>query len=160
MTSSKEYPVHIVAVAGFVTNAQGQVLMIKSPRYGDWEFPGGQVEESETLTHALVREVFEETGITVKVKSLVGVYSNTRTPSIVMLDFICEYISGKPRTSSESSQVEWVERDETLSRIKRKSIYKRMKDMLEFTGEIIYRAYHVDPHQTDVKYTELEDRKI
>ena len=43
------------------------------------------MEEGETLTHALEREVFEETGITVKVKSLVGIYSNTRKPSIVVI---------------------------------------------------------------------------
>ena len=157
MPSDKDYPVHIVAVGGLVANASGHVLMIKSPRYGDWEFPGGQVEESETLIHALRREVFEETGITVKVKSLVGIYSNTRW-SIVNIDFICEYVSGELRISDESSQVEWVEQDEALSRIKRKSIYKRMKDMLEFSGEIIYRAYLIDG--TDAKYTELEDRKI
>ena len=156
----KDYPVHIVAVGGLVTNADGQVLMIKSPRYGDWEFPGGQVEESEILTHALEREVFEETGITVKVKSLVGIYSNTREPSIVMMDFICEYVSGEPIPSEESQEVEWVNRDDVLSRIKRKSIYKRMKDMLEFSGEIVYRAYLVDPYQVDRKYTEWEDRKI
>jgi 8-oxo-dGTP diphosphatase len=160
MKSNKEYPVHIVAVGGFVTNPRGQVLMIKSPRYGDWEFPGGQVEESETLTHALEREVLEETGITVKVKLLVGVYSNTRKPSIVIMDFICEYVSGEPTKSAESSQVEWVNRDEVLARIKRDAIYERMKDMLEFSGEITYRAYLVDPNQVDVKYSELEDRMI
>jgi 8-oxo-dGTP diphosphatase len=134
--------------------------MIKSPRYGDWEFPGGQVEESETLTHALEREVLEETGITVNVKLLVGVYSNTRKPSIVIMDFICEYVSGEPTKSAESSQVEWVNRDEVLARIKRDAIYERMKDMLEFSGEITYRAYLVDPNQVDVKYSELEDRMI
>ncbi|HKJ38294.1 MAG TPA: NUDIX hydrolase [Anaerolineales bacterium] len=160
MTSDKDYPVHIVAVGGLVTNANGQVLMIKSPRYGDWEFPGGQVEESETLTHALAREIIEETGIMVKVRSLVGVYSNTRKPSIVMMDFICEYVSGEPAISAESSQVEWVDRDQALPRIKRDAIYKRMKDMLEFSGEIIYRAYFVDPNRVDINYTELEDRKI
>ena len=158
--NDKEYPVHIVAVGGLVTNESGQVLLIRSPRYGDWEFPGGQVEESETLTHALVREVLEETGITVKVKSLVGIYSNTRKPSIVNMDFICEYVSSEPRTSVESSQVEWVERGEVFSRIKREVIYKRMKDMLDFSGEVIYRAYLVDPNRAHVRYTELEDRNI
>jgi 8-oxo-dGTP diphosphatase len=64
------------------------------------------VDESETIPHALEREVLEETGIVVHLKSLVGIYSNTRKPSIVNLDFICEYVSGEPKTSPESSQVE------------------------------------------------------
>lgn len=154
------YPMHVVAVGGFVTNEQGQILMIKSPRYGDWEFPGGQVEEGEILTDALIREVLEETGITVNIKSLIGVYSNTRKPSILMMDFICDYVSGEPKTSAESSQVEWVHRDEVLSRIKRDAIYRRMKDMIEFSGEVTYRAYYVDPTRIDLNYKELEDRKI
>ena len=156
----KKFPTHIVAAGAFVTNSQGQVLMIKSPRYGDWEFPGGQVEESETIPHALEREVFEETGIVVHLGSLVGIYSNTRKPSIVNLDFICDYISGEPRTSAESSQVEWVNREEALSRVQRKAIYGRLKNMLEFNGEITYRAYIVDPNRIDITYEELEDRKI
>jgi 8-oxo-dGTP diphosphatase len=155
-----KYPTHIVAAGAFVTNALGQVLMIKSPRYGDWEFPGGQVEESETIPHALEREVLEETGIVVKVKRLVGIYSNTRKPSIVNLDFTCEYISGEPKTSAESSEVEWVDREEALKRVQRKAIHGRLRDMLEFDGEITYRAYFVDPNRIDLKYQELEDRKI
>jgi 8-oxo-dGTP diphosphatase len=151
---------HIVATGGFVTNSQGQVLLINSPRYGDWEFPGGQVEESETIPQALEREVFEETGIVVRVKSLVGIYSNTWKPSIVKMDFICEYISGEPRPSAESTHVEWVDRDESLSRVKREAIYKRLKNMLEFSGEITYRAYFVGPNRIDLNYKELEERKI
>jgi 8-oxo-dGTP diphosphatase len=157
---TKNYPMHILAAGGFVTNSHGQVLLIKSPRYGDWEFPGGQVEEGETIPYALEREVFEETGIVVRVKSLVGIYSNTRKPSIVNMDFICEYISGEPKTSAESSQVEWVEREEALSRVKRAAVYKRLKNMFEFSGEVTYGAYFVDPNRIDLNYTELEDRKI
>jgi 8-oxo-dGTP diphosphatase len=154
------YPIHIVATGGFVTNLQGQVLLIKSSRYRDWEFPGGQVEESETIPHALEREVFEETGIIVQVKSLVGIYSNIRKPSIVIMDFICEYISGELTTTAESTQVEWVDSAEALSRVKRDAIYKRLKNMLEFSGEVIYRAYYVDPNRVDLNYRELENRRI
>lgn len=151
---------HIVAAGGLVINSQGRVLLLKSPRYGDWEFPGGQVEEGETITHALKREVFEETGIVARVKSLVGIYSNIRTPSILNLDFVCEYVSGEPKTSAESTQVEWVDRAEALSRVKREAVHRRLKNMLEFSGEITYRAYFVDPNQIDLNYRELEDRKI
>jgi 8-oxo-dGTP diphosphatase len=157
---TQTYPMHIVAAGAFVTNSQGQVLMIKSPRYGDWEFPGGQVEEGETIPHAVEREVLEETGIQVRVSSLVGIYSNTRKPSIVNLDFICEYISGEPRPSLESSQVEWVDREDALSRVQRMAIWGRLKNMLDFTGEITYRAYSVDPNRVDLNYQEFENRKI
>ena len=151
---------HIVAAGGFVTNSPGQVLLLKSPRYGDWEFPGGQVEEGETIPHALEREVFEETGIIVRVKSLVGIYSNLRKPSIVNMDFSCEYVSGELTTSEESTQVEWVASEEALFRVKREAIYRRLKNMLEFSGEITYGAYFVDPNRIDLNYKELEDRKI
>lgn len=155
-----DYPAHIVAAGGFVTNAIGQVLLLKSPRYGDWEFQGGQVEEGETIPHALEREVLEETGIVVKVKSLVGIYSNIRKPSIVNMDFICEYVSGEPKTSNESSQVEWVDRNGALSRVKRDAIRNRLRNMLEFTGEIKYLAYLVDPNRIDLNYQEVENRNI
>jgi 8-oxo-dGTP diphosphatase len=157
---ANNYPMHIVATGGFVANSKGQILLIRSPRYDDWEFPGGQVEEGETIPHALEREVFEETGIVVSVRSLVGIYSNTRKPSIVNMDFICEYVSGEPTTSMESTEVEWVDREEALSRVKREAIYKRLKNMLEFSGEVTYRAYFVDPNRIDLNYGELEERKI
>ncbi len=150
---------HIVAVAAYVTNERQQVLMIKSPRR-DWEFPGGQVEVGETLTQALKREVLEETGIVVEPKLLVGIYSNTRKPSLLMLDFVCEYVSGEPKVSAESLQVEWVERSDALARVKRPAIRGRLQKMLEFTGQVTYRAYFVDPLQVDVPYTVLEERKI
>lgn len=157
---TNKYPVHIVASGGFVLNSKNQVLMLKSPRYDDWEFPGGQIEESETIPHGLEREILEETGIIVKTKSLIGVYSNIRTPSIVMLDFLCEYVSGNPQPSNESSDVKWVNQEDALKLVKRESIYKRLKNMLEFDGAINYIAYLVDPNIKDLNYQEFENRKI
>ncbi len=78
------YPSHIVAVAGVIRNEEGNILLIKSPLRG-WEPPGGQVEVGEDLLTALKREVLEETGCTVKVGGLVGVQSNLRPPTKVML---------------------------------------------------------------------------
>ena len=143
-------PKHIVAVAGLVRDSEGRVLMIRSPR-GDWEFPGGQVEEGEDLVTALQREVFKETGIAVTVGRLAGVYSNVK-PHIVMFDFLCELVSGELQTSAESLAVEWVEAGEVLERIIRPVIRDRMRDMLEFTGEIVYRAYEFDAGEVYTEY--------
>lgn len=151
-------PKHIVAVAGLVTDPEGRVLMVLSPRR-DWEFPGGQVEEGETLTAALEREVMEETGVRVAVGNLVGVYSNVKS-HIVMLDFLCEYLGGELKTSTESLAVEWVERNEALSRIIRPAIQDRLRDMMEFDGRVIYRAYIFDASEVHAEYTVHEERRI
>jgi 8-oxo-dGTP diphosphatase len=151
-------PKHIVAVAGLVTDTHNRVLMVLSPRR-DWEFPGGQVEEGETLTAALKREVREETGVEVAVGPLVGVYSNVKS-SLVMLDFLCEYQEGELTTSDESLKVEWVERTEALARVKRSPIRDRLRDMLEFDGQVIYRAYTFASGQVSADYTIHEEKPL
>ncbi len=132
--------------------------MIRSPRR-DWEFPGGQVEAGETLTGALRREVYEETGVRVEVGQLVGVYSNIKS-HIVMFDFLCTWIEGEPRISPESLEVVWVAREEALAYIIRPAIRERMRDMLEFTGQVVYRAYSFDANEVHAAYTVHEERTI
>ncbi len=151
-------PKHIIAVAGLVVDAQDRALMIRSPRR-DWEFPGGQVEEGESLTDALRREVREETGVTVTVGALVGVYSNVQS-HIVMFGFLCDLVGGELTPSVESLEVAWVNRDEALARIIRPAIRDRMRDMLEFDGQVVYRAYTFDAHEVHAEYTVHEERRI
>lgn len=140
------FPRHIVAVAGLISNPEGDILLVHSPRRG-WEFPGGQVEEGETLMQALEREVREEAGINIYVGQLVGVYSNIGQPTKVMLDFIGTWASGGLATSNESLQTEWVSHHEALQRITHPAIHDRLRNMLTFSGHVVYRAYTTNPYQ-------------
>ncbi len=100
-----DFPRHIVAVAGLISDKNGAILLVRSPRRG-WEFPGGQVEEGETLAQALEREVREEAGISISVDALVGIYSNTKQPTKVMFSFLGQWLEGELSTSSESLETE------------------------------------------------------
>ena len=140
------HPKHIVAVSGLISHPNGKILLIRGPRRG-WEFPGGQVKEGENLIEALQREIQEEAGITASIGSLVGIYSNIKSPTKLMFGFLGDYVCGELSTSDESIETEWVARHSVLQRILHQAIYDRMKDMLDFSGCVIYRVYTTDPYQ-------------
>lgn len=140
------HPKHIVAVSGLISHPDGNILLIRGPRRG-WEFPGGQVEEGENLIEALQREIHEEAGVTASIGSLVGIYSNIKLPTKVAFGFLGDYVSGELATSDESLETEWVARHSVLQRISNPVIYDRMKDMLDFSGRVIYRVYTNNPYQ-------------
>ncbi|HBM4265708.1 TPA: NUDIX domain-containing protein, partial [Listeria innocua] len=62
-------------VSGYFINTEGKILLQKRNDKNMWGFPGGAIELGESFEEAIIREYFEETGLRVKVKSLIGIYS-------------------------------------------------------------------------------------
>ena len=80
-----------------VVNKEGKLLLIKrAKKEGDlvWAFPGGKVEEGETKEQACIREIFEETGINVKIKQILGERIHPNTNAKITY-FLCNYVSGE-----------------------------------------------------------------
>ena len=50
-----------------VMDGEVQTVLVHRPRYDDWSFPKGKVEDGETLPEAAVREVREETGVDARI---------------------------------------------------------------------------------------------
>lgn len=72
-------PVTLVPVAfAMVRDPRGLVLLVRRVDTGNWELPGGRVEVGESAGAAVVREVGEETGLVVRVRGLVGLFTSPR----------------------------------------------------------------------------------
>ena len=99
-------PKHSVSVAGIVVDDDGRVLVIQRRDNSHWEPPGGVLEVDETPAAGTCREVLEETGVSVAVEELSGVYKNM-TRGIVALVFKCRPVNGQPGPTSESKTVAW-----------------------------------------------------
>src|SRR5262245_11565196 len=66
------------AVAAVVTDAADRVLLCQqSGGHRLWGLPGGKIRNAESPVHAVMRDVFEETGMDIKVVDLVGIYQLT-----------------------------------------------------------------------------------
>jgi ADP-ribose pyrophosphatase YjhB (NUDIX family) len=55
---------------------KNKVLLIRRTDNHRWCLPGGFMRAGETISEACQREVWEETGLTVKANRLIGIYSN------------------------------------------------------------------------------------
>ena len=147
-------PTHIVAVGGIVENEEQEILLVKTI-HGGWVFPGGQVEVGENLMDALYREVYEESGIDIVIVNLIGIYSNTGmykwhdgktdVPTKVMMDFICQPISGELAISEETTDSRWVAKDQVLEMITSPAIRERFEAYLAFDGSVNYIDYVTKP---------------
>lgn len=142
-------PKHIVTAACLVRRDDGAVAMVRTERRG-WECPGGQIAEGEDVVSGLVREVLEETGLTIDVQRLVAVYSNVAPPSKLMLDFIGRCRGGELCGSTETPEATWMTPAQALRVVNHPAFAQRLRHMLGFDGRIIYRAYTLRPY--DVRF--------
>lgn len=100
-----------VAVAVIVRNAD-EVLLAKRPsdtQQGDlWEFPGGKVNAGEDIRTALVRELYEELGMTVdKARPFVKVHYDYPDKSVVLNVWLINDWHGTPY-GKEGQKICWV----------------------------------------------------
>ncbi|MEZ5237028.1 MAG: NUDIX hydrolase [Acidimicrobiia bacterium] len=105
-----------IAVGGVVVDDDALLLIRRAtePAAGRWSLPGGRVEWGETMAHALVRELLEETGIECVVGELIGwVERISDDHHFVIFDFAATPLSfDDPVAGDDALEVRWVPLDE------------------------------------------------
>jgi len=96
----------------------GDVLLVergKPPRLGIWSLPGGHIEPGETALAAAVREVMEETGVTVEIGGLLDVHdviardnSGQLQAHYVLAVYWGHWTAGEPRAGGDSAVARFV----------------------------------------------------
>ncbi|MFN8472104.1 MAG: NUDIX hydrolase [Anaerolineae bacterium] len=105
-----------VAVGGIVVD-NNRILLIQrghAPNKGLWTVPGGRVEWGETVREAVVREVREETGLSVELGPLVVIVDRMSEPDaenayhFIILDFLARLVGGALQAGDDAAAARWV----------------------------------------------------
>lgn len=97
----------MACVGGVAHDPAGRILLIRranEPGRGLWSLPGGRVKPGEDDAVALVREMAEETGLTVAPGALVG--RVVRGPYAIA-DYRCAVVGGELRPGDDASDARW-----------------------------------------------------
>ncbi len=100
----------------------------KDDSWGGVTFPGGHVENGESFTDAVIREIYEETGLTISCPQLCGIknWFNNDGSRYMVIFYKTNKFSGEIK-SSEEGEVFWT----TVDEMKKMNLAKGMDMMLE-----------------------------
>jgi 8-oxo-dGTP pyrophosphatase MutT (NUDIX family) len=99
-----------------ITDQSGRILLEKRSDCGWWGLPGGRIEPGESIITAALREAKEETGLTVEITQLFGVYSGPQDRIVTFPDNVVQLVdiiltarivSGELVCSSESEKLQF-----------------------------------------------------
>src|SRR5262249_21760893 len=117
-TSSRAYPDRPYLAVSAAIIRDDRVLIVRRarpPAHGLFTLPGGVVEAGETLFEAVLREVFEETALTIEPVGLAGhrevIVRDTDgrvQRHFVILPFAARWIAGEPRLNEELAEAHWM----------------------------------------------------
>ncbi|GBE30164.1 MAG TPA: (deoxy)nucleoside triphosphate pyrophosphohydrolase [Bacteroidetes bacterium] len=113
-----EHPHYLVA-AGLIWRTDGQVLISRrldsSAHAGCWELPGGKVEEGETVSQALVREIQEELAVVIEAGTEFNrVTHDYGSYTVTLVGLHARFIGGEPQALGVA-EWRWIDPAEMLT---------------------------------------------
>lgn len=142
----KEGQIRVGCSAVIFDETREKVLLTQRADNGRWCVPGGGMEPGESAAEACEREVWEETGLKVRAKRLIGVYSNPDQLVIypdgnkaffVVLSFEAEILNGELGLSRETTDFGYFSLEEMESMPMHGQHKIRVEDALRGGGALM-----------------------
>lgn len=152
-------PRDVRAAGAVVTRSNGDVVLVHRPKYDDWSFPKGKLDDDEHVVCAAVREVAEETGLDVRLGPALTaqhyrVQGGARSKRV---DYWVARVVGdddvtRYRPNDEIDRVEWVPWEQAAERLTYdhdRATLAQARTLRRRTGAIVVlRHAQAEPRET------------
>jgi len=104
-----------------IENLAEDTVLVQNRIKGNWTgiaFPGGHLEQGEAIVDSVIREIKEETGLTVKDLRLCGIkdwYNEEKNRRYLVFLFKTSTFEGEIIEQGDEGQVSWVRKDDILN---------------------------------------------
>ncbi len=130
----------VPGASAIVVNDQGEVLLHRRSDNSLWALPGGVMDIGESIAEAIMREVREETGLSVRPECIVGVYTDPHhvfayedgeVRQEFSICFACAITGGQLKPSGESTEIGFFPANRITELEMHESIRKRIRHYFE-----------------------------
>lgn len=136
----------------------GKILLLKKPRRGWYAFPGGKMEQGESIKEAAIREFREETALNIIEPKLAGAFTftvydnNLFKQEWMMFTFVANEYDGTLTDYCEEGELEWIASQDIDKLPMAAGDRKILKHVLS-SREILYGSFaYTEDYQTLIDY--------
>lgn len=138
---------------------EDKVLMInRKKNWTGWSFPGGHLEENESVIDCVIREIKEETGLSIhkiEYKGLAHFFNSETKKRYIVNNFTCTSYEGNLKHDCEEGQLKWV----AIENIRNQSLAEGMEYRLPLFFESgikeLYVSWNDKNGYTNVNYNNM-----
>ena len=138
---------------------ENKILMInRTKSWRGWAFPGGHLENGESIIDCVKREMFEETGVVLEnpiFKGITNIYNTINYKRHIIYNFSCNKYSGIVKTHCDEGEIKWIDISEFQTLSIAEGMEYRIPLFFKDKRQELYIEWDGQQGYTYVKYYEM-----
>ncbi len=136
-----------------------KALMINRIRsWNGWAFPGGHLENGESVTDCVKREMLEETGIVLGnliFKGITNIYNTVNHKRHIIYNFACDKYSGEVKKQCNEGEIQWINISEFDALNMAEGMEYRIPLFTKSMVQELYIEWDEERGYTNINYCEM-----
>lgn len=136
-----------------------KVLMInRAKSWKGWAFPGGHLENGESILDCVKREMLEETGLVLKniiFKGIANIYNTVSHKRHIIYNFVCDEYTGIVKTHCDEGEIKWINLSEFETLVMAEGMQYRVPLFMKDKRQELYIEWNEEQGYTSIKYCEM-----